>query len=165
MVQKVNDFATTVSEKPPQAKNVLLSLIRELNPLRARGVSHLSDSIKINTWCWGFLGHCCREVVHTLHPVQEKVILQSLHDLTRIRMWPENTNSFLNSFTAPACNISGMKSAYTDACKQTIFRSYNISTFTTVHFGAKPFPYWFKEEEETGFQISDFVGCFWVMAR
>ena len=105
----------------------------------------------------GFSRTLLSEVVHTLHPVQEKVILQSFHDLTRIWMWPENTNSFLlfwhpfdfNSFTAPACNISGMKSAHTDACKQTIFRSYNISTFTTMHFGAKPFTYWFKEEEKT----------------
>ena len=43
-----------------------------------------------------------------------------------------------NPFTAPAYNISGLKSAVIHACKQYICWSYNKSTFSTVHFGRNP---------------------------
>ena len=59
----------------------------------------------------------------------------------------------VNPFTAPACNISGLKSAHIHACKQYIWWSYNKFTFKTVHFDRNPFacscegadkPWWFQ---------------------
>ena len=44
-----------------------------------------------------------------------------------------------NFFTAPACEISGLKSAHIHDCKQCVWWSSNKSTFNTVHFDRNPF--------------------------
>ena len=45
----------------------------------------------------------------------------------------------INPFTTPAGKISGLKSAHIHPSKQYIWRSYNKSTFSTVHFDRNPF--------------------------
>ena len=45
----------------------------------------------------------------------------------------------LNPFTAPACKISGLKSAHMHARKQYLWWSYNKFAFNTVHFDRSPF--------------------------
>ena len=42
--------------------------------------------------------------------------------------------SEINPFIAPACKISGLKSAHIHACKQYFWWSYNKSTVNIVHF-------------------------------
>ena len=44
----------------------------------------------------------------------------------------------INPFTAPACKISGLKSAHIHPCKQHIWWSYKKSTFNPVHFERSP---------------------------
>ena len=44
-----------------------------------------------------------------------------------------------NPFTAPACKISGLKSAHIHACKQYVSWSCNKSTFSIVRFDRSPF--------------------------
>ena len=41
---------------------------------------------------------------------------------------------FVNPFTAPACQISRLKSMHIHSCEQYTWLSYNKSTFNTVHF-------------------------------
>ena len=47
--------------------------------------------------------------------------------------------SVINPFTAPACKISGLKSAHIHAHKQYILWSYNKSTLSTVNSDRNPF--------------------------
>ena len=44
-----------------------------------------------------------------------------------------------NPFTAPACNISGLKNACVHNCIQYILWAYNRSAVNTVHFDENPF--------------------------
>ena len=44
-----------------------------------------------------------------------------------------------NPFTAQACKISELKDARTRPANSTLSKSYNKSTFSSVHFDAKPF--------------------------
>ena len=56
------------------------------------------------------------------------------------RHWESDTHwNYLDSFTTPACDISGLKSAHIHSCKQYIWWSYNKSAFNAAHFNSNPF--------------------------
>ena len=56
----------------------------------------------------------------------------------RLPLCTEIIQGKINPFTAPACKISGLKSARIHACKQCIWWSCYKSTFSTVHFDRSP---------------------------
>ena len=85
---------------------------------------------------WLDLIHCvapwplrsqCRQWL-TGYPSCWRVLLLCSNQLPRLQ---EVVRHF-NPFTAPVCNISGLKSARIHGCKQYIWWSYNKPTFNTV---------------------------------
>ena len=63
-----------------------------------------------------------------------------------------------NPFTAPACNISGLKDA------QCVFRSYDTSTFNAVSFDENPFASQCEKENKMlkGFKFRNFISLVFV---
>jgi len=74
-----------------------------------------------------------------------------------------NFHSFINSFTAPACKISGLKDAGT-RLQTGYFLVLNTSTFSAIRFDENPFKCQYEKETKNlkDFIFRTFIGRFQV---
>ena len=70
-----------------------------------------------------------------MYQCASKLVLASSSSRIYYFLWRCGEEQHFHPLTAPACKMSGLKSAHIHACKQYNWWSYNKSTFNTVHFG------------------------------
>ena len=90
------------------------------------------------------------------------IVLALLTALPIVPFYSSEAWTSFNPFTAPACKISGLKSAHIHTSRHYIWWSCNKSAFSTVHFGRNPFKSFEQRAQKSlnGFKFGTFIGCF-----